>query len=390
MNLTHKNIFTFAIDAWGLNGSDLAKHLECNKSTINRVLNGETATFNRNNKFIFEKLFDPLVEGSPVYGENEKYLLELMNEVIERAGFGEVAKAVKHDSYKSFMMGLLRVARKSDSQKNEPQTNKKTPEPTLPLENTFGEESKITVVGNEIEKCDAFLSKSEKYESALKEFERAIFDYQFSEFVNSEPLLEFTAKSESDVEKLKTEYIAYKNRMRDSSKKTYGEWSENAKYFDYSQDEELPYTHKLLTRTLMRMSERLVDVLITKILPALEDLDFYLYDDILEFKNKLKAYIVFLNKHLKDEGEHLIYGIESVVYRKKEVEENLSEKEFKDILAENKIIFDKPILSIENLYIDEAAFNTEPGDEKSSLMAFHAATRRYRAEIKSLYREISE
>jgi len=236
-------------------------------------------------------------------------------------------------------------------------------------------------------KDNDFLAKSAKYESALKEFERAIFECQFSEFVNSEPLLEFTAKSEEDASRQKSRYIAYKNRMRDSAEKTYGAWSEQAKYFEYSQDEELPYTHKFLTQTLLNRSEQLVDVLTTTTLPNIEALDLYMYDDISALKDKLNSYNKFLKKHLKNEGNHFIYYIEPVVYVEKNIEENLSGQDMGCILAEHGIILNKRIESIENFLIDE---DMELDDEIDNLMAFHATTRRCRAEIKSLYHDISE
>ena len=362
MYLNGHHITKFAKKRWRLTNDILAKdYLFCSKFSLSRK---EPPKVEANH--YYKSLFDVKYPSSAAaaFGENEKDLLLALRDYLVKNELNTeaniISRKIKEGSaYKEIFLEVLRRAG------------------TQPDKNEALEESQINgALGKE---------KIEEKKSLLDEFDSAISKYEFMEFIKSEPLQEFIVRPELDADKLESQYAEHedgiRNTLRDFTKSISGD---NSDYrFGDSQDENFSYTHKFLTPTLLDMSQRLVGALTEKLLPAIKISGHPVYGTIVDFKDKLNSYNEFLENHLKDEGDHFIYDIKSVVKN----EEALKVQGAKEVMAvcidliEEHEDTDGKRISLE--YIKNTKF-----DKESSLKGFHSKTRRDRDAICSLYEKI--
>ncbi|MCL2203419.1 MAG: hypothetical protein FWB88_05730, partial [Defluviitaleaceae bacterium] len=279
MNITWQDVFSIVKKIWALKNIRMAECLKCDRSTVGRILKGERKDIQWDVLDIYKLLFDLDNENSPASKHGEKVTFKRLKEELE--GFEEITKSLNHEDYKDFVMGLLLLTENNVASKNELKGNKKTPAPEV---------------------------SSAQYESALKEFERVIAKYSFKEFIESEPLLRFIARSEPEANRLKLRYNKYVDRVCDNEITLQGFCHEYERYFTAgSQIENIQYTDKLLTSTLLTMSEKLVDVLVEKIFPAAKTLDRYVRKNIFEFKEALESYNELLVENLGVKNDSFVF-----------------------------------------------------------------------------------
>jgi len=363
MNITWQDFFSIVKSMWGLSDSSLATYLGYHRSTVGLIVKGETKRLTLENDEIFTALFDP-TKNSPAAKRGEKHTFDELKKIIkENEGFSEATESLNHDDYKDFVMGLLRLARKSEPIENESQSTKKSLTPEL---------------------------SPAQYESALKEFERVIAKYSFEEFIESEPLLRFIARSEPEANRQKLRYNKYVDRVCDNEITLHGFCHEYERYFAAgSQIENIQYTDKLLTSTLLTMSKQLVDVLAEKIFPATKTLDRHVRKNIFEFKEALGSYNELLVENLGVKNDSFVFDPDVTDYEDENstveeadyASEAVSEKYNINLDMANSI----PICKNKNEDID-----TEFSNTNIRYRAFHLATRIMRAKIFSLYKEIKD
>jgi len=234
--------------------------------------------------------------------------------------------------------------------------------------------------------------KVEEKKSPLEEFNLAISEYKFEEFIESEPLKMFTTNPEISAEELESQYAEYTNVLKKSrrelNKSLYDDPCDNSKFLfndypgydvDDEPDDNFSYTDKFLTPTLLEMSQGLANA-IARLLPDIKDSGHPVYDTVKDFKDKLEAYNDFLKKHLKEEDDHFIYDIESVVSE----EEALEMQGAKKIMAICVDIIDKH-KNIDGKRISLEYIKNTNLDEENRIAGFHRKTRQDRGAICSLY-----
>ena len=231
--------------------------------------------------------------------------------------------------------------------------------------------------------------KAEEKKSLHEEFISAISDYNFEEFIESEPLKIFTTNPKVSAERLESNYKEYINILWEDTKSQWGDPNDLEKILtgnctiNFDNDPEykhFPYTDKFLTPNLLNMSKQLVAALTREIPPTFDTSDCPVHGNILKFKDKLKAYNRYLNMNLTPKGERFLYNYGSVDFGLVDYEED-DVKESDPINALGKF-WDTPIEDIEIIPITD--------EDKDSIWAFHSTTRDLRVRINSLYTEIRD
>lgn len=123
MKFTWKHFLTIIEKTFEVNESKIAECLDVNKSTISRHKNGQTSNMRLGNKEIFEKLFS--LENSTSLACEKGYtseasLLYTLKQIIESEHLVEETKEIQNCEYRSYIMGLMRLART-----NSPKSSKK-------------------------------------------------------------------------------------------------------------------------------------------------------------------------------------------------------------------------------------------------------------------------
>ena len=357
MNITWQVIYSIAKKIWGLKNIRMAVCLGRDRATVGRVLSGEITDIKLDVLDIYKGLFDPDNKNSPASEHGEKVTFKRLKEELE--GFEETTKSLNHEDYKDFVMGLLLLAESNAASMNELKGNKKA----LALE-----------------------VPSAQHESALKDFERVISEHRFLEFIESEPLRRFTAISEQEANRLKSRYNKYVDRVCDIEITQKGFCNKYERYDEGSQIENIQYTDKVLTPTLLTMSRQLVDDLIKTIFPAIGTLDRHVRKNFSAFMEALESYNDLLDENLLPKNDGFVLDPDSVDYE----DNNNTEDELDCVSEELKEKFDFKIMSIEDIDLGEEDDDTELNDIENIYMAFHWATRIGRSQIVALYNEIKD
>jgi len=354
MNITWQVIYSIAKKIWGLKNISMAVCLDCDRATVGRVLSGETTDIKLDVLDIYKGLFDPDNENSPASKHGEKVTFKRLKEELE--GFEETTKSLNHEDYKDFVMGLLLLAESNAASKNELKGNKKTP---------------------------ALEVSSAQHESALKDFERVIAEHRFSDFIESEPLRRFTASSELEANRLKLRYNKYVDKLCDIEMTQKGFCNKYERYDEGSQIENIQYTDKVLTQTLLTMSKQLVDDLTKTIFPAIGTLDRHVRTNFSAFMEALESYNELLDENLVPKNDSFVLDPDFTAY-----EDNNNTEDELGCVSEK--LFNFKIMSIEDIDLCEEDDDTELNDIENSYMAFHWATRIKRAKIDALYKKIKD
>jgi len=366
MYLNGHHITKFAKKRWRLTNDILAKdYLFCSKFSLSRK---EPPKVEANH--YYKSLFDVKYSSSAaaVFGENEKDLLLALRDYLIKNKLNVeanlVTRKVKEGSaYKEIFLEVLRRAG------------------TQPDKNEALEESQIS---GALEK-----EKIVKIKSLIEEFDSAISEYKFVEFIRSEPLREFVGNPEIDADKSESRRIEYENKMSDIVKSlpdVLGADLATDDLDDILQRKILPYSiNKLLSPTLLEMSEQFVKALI-KMIPDAETSEHPAHDSILEFKNNLKLYNDYLNKHLEPKEDHFVYKLKSVVRDEKALKEAGS-IEVMDVFVSTLIKHRK---TEENRISLEYAIDAVDDDMNDRLAGFNSTTNHFRDMLFSLYRKIQD
>lgn len=133
MSLTWGNIFDFAYQMFEFNQNEIADRLKVSPSTITRAKERGGELNRIKSEEIYEKLF------TLKKGRDEKTALRELKEIVEGAGFQENIQDLKTDSYRVFVMGLVRLVKgnklsKSSNKKEVPVSVVTKTENNLPCE----------------------------------------------------------------------------------------------------------------------------------------------------------------------------------------------------------------------------------------------------------------
>ena len=231
--------------------------------------------------------------------------------------------------------------------------------------------------------------KVEEKKSLLDKFNSAISDCRFVEFIRSEPLREFVKSPEIDADELESRRVEYEDEMSDIVKllpDALGADLDIDDLDDIPQGKILPYSiNKLLSPTLLKLSERFVEAL-TKMIPDDETSEHPAHDSILEFKDNLKLYNDYLNKHLEPKEDHFVYKLKSVV-RDEEALKEAGSIEVMDVFVSTLIKHRK---TEENRISLEYAIDAVDDDINDRLAGFNSTTNHFRDMLFSLYKEIQD
>jgi len=234
-----------------------------------------------------------------------------------------------------------------------------------------------------IEGGDFSFANSAPHESLLRKFERVLSECQFSDFIESEPLRRFTANSELEASRLKSRYNKYVDRVCDIEITLQGFHHKYERYDEGSQIENIQYTDKVLTPTLLTMSKQLVGVLTEKIFPGIGTLDRHVRINFSAFMEALESYNELLDEKLVPKNDGFVLDSDFTAH-----EDNNNTDDELDCVS--KKLFNFKIMSIEDIDLCEEDDDTELNDIENSYMAFHLATRISRSQIVALYNEIKD
>lgn len=395
------DIIKFATKRWIPSKKDIELiYLECAEGSLSR-----RKFPNIDHHHYFERLFDleyP-VSAAKIAKDNENDILFALLDYMEKNKLNSdvnfISNKIKSNAkYKDIIYELLKRANmqpdSSDAMVESKISEAETPQIKIAhkLENTTGSESAPIFVDQRYKPNNAEIleeEKSKEKKSLLEEFDSVISKYRFVEFIRSEPLREYVESPEINAEELESRRVEYEDKMSGTTKsfaKSLG--GEYAAYGlnDVSQDKILPYSiNKLLSPTLLNMSERFVDTLITKIIPTIEKSKHLARANILEFKNNLKIYNEFLRNHLKPKGDYFVYDLESVVRDEKALNEQGS-MDVMDVIVRN-LIKNKKIDG--NRISLEYTLDTENEDDVNGrLRGFNSKSNDFRDMLYALYNEI--
>ena len=237
----------------------------------------------------------------------------------------------------------------------EPEQNKIT---NTPLDNGKYEAAATLERSEGFAECEAIsydAPESSQSATSLEEiyikFITNSIKYKFREFIESEPLKEFTASTDAEVFMLEISYSDYEKSIKNALM----QFNVGNDYIYEVQEEYFAYSGKQLTVSLLSMNESFADFIYLEILPWFNHgKEEPIYGEIYEFREKLTDYIKFLREHLKPDGDYF-------ALKDNYVEEN-------DPAEEDDCI--------------------KESDKFYKNMGFHSDTRGYRAKIESLYKNI--
>ena len=192
------------------------------------------------------------------------------------------------------------------------------------------------------------------YMSPLKEFELAISDHHFMEFIRSEPFETFIVTPETDASKLDALYRNYQTIRKIAMLQFASSYQEDESSCYDSYSENFQYSERLLSPKLLAMSERLVVAITEGIHTKLKIRS--IYNKVDNFVSKLSSYNRWLRMHFNTNEDALVFSEDSS--------------------------------SNETISLCNQSLCCEAGALQERLLPLHVETKDYRMEIYSLYKEI--